>query len=97
VKALTIIALLIAGCSTASIDSLYQEQAACLSLKGDCADIAKRIEALEKRMIQREYDRARRCPRGAVEYCDQTMKGCGNRHKHPNDQFYCVVTQDFIL
>lgn len=70
------------------------QQAACLSQGGDCSEIAQEIEKKEQRAEQRALERVSRCPKGFIEYCDQTMKGCGTKLRKRSDEFYCVPPQD---
>jgi len=83
--------LLLGGCSTTSIEDMYLELAVCVDDDRDCTKIQKRVNEKEEYLIQREYNNKPRCPPKHVEYCESPRdRGCGKRHKSPDDQFYCI-------
>ena len=84
--------LLLGGCAT-PLDELYLQRTACLGLGAECEDLHKEIDKRERNQERRIYDNLKRCPGRYIEYCDQTMFGCGRRHKTPRDQFTCVTPE----
>ena len=80
--------LLLAGCT--SLDDLYAERRACLDQNLECDDVHEQIDMLERALELREYQNVNRCPDGMIEYCDDTMRGCGRMRKRPTDEFACI-------
>jgi hypothetical protein len=88
-----LVCLLLVGCAT-STNELYRELETCLNDGYVCAELQDEIQRREIAQDRREYDLRPRCPFGQVEYCDHRMRGCGARHKSPNDQYACISRED---
>ena len=87
------ICLVLAGCAT-PMDDLYRQLSHCLANGDICEDLQAEIERRNIMIDQRDYDRAKRCPEGYVEYCDNTMRGCGRTHKSQSDEYVCITPSD---
>jgi len=81
--------ILLGGCAT-SLDTLKEQEFACVQAGEDCQEIYDQIVKQEAYLERRRYNRLSRCPTGTIEYCDWTMRGCGGTHKKPTDEFVCV-------
>ena len=77
------------GCSTQSTDDLYLERALCVSSGDECAELDLMVARREETI--RRLDNAKsHCPRGYMAYCDESVRGCGQRLPRKPIQYVCV-------